>query len=124
MPLSTLTTAERTYAGVASFIYGAQRSVYEFDERTLSHLKMAIVSKLRRHEAFLLSWTTPPEEGAGRISLWISRDIPMVFEFRDTHPPQLNPLWLEALLLESNRTGGMDLISEEQAESALRSRAG
>ena len=40
-------------------VYGFNGESYEFDDRTSSHLKIAIVTKLRRHEAFLLSWEIP-----------------------------------------------------------------
>lgn len=90
---------------------------YEFDDRTLSHVKIALVTKLRRHESFLLNWQIPPEQGGGRMSIWVSREIPMVFVFAGSRPPVLNERWMEALLHSSQRTGGMVVMTEEEAES-------
>ncbi|MDR6971058.1 hypothetical protein [Leifsonia shinshuensis] len=97
-------------------IYGTQAQEYEFDDRTLAHVKIALVTKLRRHESFLLNWQIAAELGGGRMSLWISREIPLAFVFTETHPPKLNERWMEALLHTSQRTGGMELISEREAE--------
>ncbi|MDN4615769.1 hypothetical protein P5G50_15055 [Leifsonia sp. F6_8S_P_1B] len=97
-------------------IYGASQE-YEFDDRTLSHVKIAIVTKLRRHESFLLNWQIPPEQGGGRMSLWISREVSMAFVFSGSRPPKLNDRWMEALLHSSQRTGGMFIMREEEAES-------
>jgi hypothetical protein len=101
---------------VGKLIYGNGRE-YEFDDRTLSHVKIALVTKLRRHESFLLNWEIPVEQGAGRMSLWISREIPLAFVFNGSRPPALNERWMEALLHTSQRTGGMVVMSEAEAES-------
>ncbi len=97
-------------------IYGNTQE-YEFDDRTLSHVKIALVTKLRRHESFLLNWEIPDEQGGGRMSLWISREIPMAFIFGSTRPPRLNERWMEALMQSSQRTGGMVVMTEEEAEA-------
>ena len=97
-------------------IYGAAGTEYEFDDRTLSHVKIAIVTKLRRHESFLLNWQIPADQGGGRISLWISREIPIAYVFAGGRPPKLNDKWMEALLHSSQRTGGMVVMSEADAE--------
>lgn len=46
-------------------IYGGTQE-YEFEDRTLAHLKVAITMKLRRQESFLMSWVNPAEKGGGR----------------------------------------------------------
>jgi hypothetical protein len=103
-------------------VYGNGAQEYEFDDRTLSHVKIALVTKLRRHESFLLNWQIPADQGGGRISLWISREIPIAFVFAGARPPKLNERWMEALLQSSQRTGGMVVIPEEEAEALLQGR--
>ena len=100
-------------------VYGYAAQEYEFDDRTLSHVKIAVVSKLRRHESFLLNWQVPAHQGGGRISIWISREIPLAFVFSDAAPPRLNERWMEVLLQSSQRTGGMVIVSEAEAEAQL-----
>lgn len=104
---------------MGTLIYGHGEK-YDFDDRVLSHVKIAIVTKLRRHESFLLNWEIPPEHGGGRVSLWISREIPLAFVFLGSRPPSLNEEWMEALLQSSQRTGGMVIMSEEQAAAHVR----
>ena len=106
---------------MGTLIYGNGRE-FEFDDRTLSHVKIALVTKLRRHESFLLNWEIPIEQGGGRMSLWISREIPLAFIFADAVPPKLNERWMEVLMQSSQRTGGMVIVSEEEAEAQLSAR--
>jgi hypothetical protein len=101
-------------------IYGAGAE-YEIDDRTLSHLKVAIYAKLRLQESFLLNWTISPEQGSGRMSLWISPSIPLQFRFSGTPTPELNRVWLDALALSAHSTRGMTVLSEEDAEGYLQS---
>lgn len=109
---------------MARLVYGAARQTYEFDERTLSHVKIAIVTKLRRHESFALSWDLPVEHGSGRVSVWVSREIPLAFEFGHVNPPTLNPKWMEALLVTASRPGGMVIMPEEAAQQFLSGQRG
>jgi len=94
-----------TYAGVD----------YEFDDRLLAHLKIAIVTKLRVKEGFLLNWQIPPERGSGRASIWISAEIPLQFRFGGSKPPELNRVWLDALARSSHGIRGMVAMSEAEA---------
>ncbi|MET3568198.1 hypothetical protein SAMN04515691_1367 [Leifsonia sp. 98AMF] len=100
-------------------VYGTAPQEYEFDDRTLAHVKIAVVTKLRRHESFLLNWQIPADLGGGRVSLWISRDIPLAFVFSGTKPPRLNDKWMDVLLRTSQRTGGMVVVSEAEAEAIV-----
>ena len=90
---------------MGKLVYGAGQE-YDLDDRVLSHVKLAIVAKLRRHESFLLNWDVPVEQGSGRVSLWISREVPLAFQFSGSRPPAINTQWLEALMHTSQRTGG------------------
>ncbi|CAG7612133.1 hypothetical protein ACFPZL_07245 [Leucobacter soli] len=95
---------------------------YEFEDRTLAHLKAAITMKLRRQESFLMSWTNPPEKGSGRASIWLSPSIPIVFRFSGSRSPQLNETWLTALNELSNSQRGLIVLSEQEAEHYLANR--
>ena len=103
---------------MGTLTYGdAQR--FEFEDRLLAHVKLAIVAKLLRHESFLLNWTIPPEQGSGRMSLWLSRETQLTFQFAGSRMPAINRRWVEALTLTSVRTGGMQLMAEDEVESLL-----
>ncbi|MGA0566385.1 hypothetical protein ACO2Q7_03550 [Rathayibacter sp. KR2-224] len=90
---------------------------YSFDDRTLAHLKIAITSKLRLQEGFLLSWRVPLDQGSGRVSIWLSPAIPIQFLFQQPEPRALNRKWLEALARYSHGSRGMIVMSEDEAEA-------
>lgn len=92
-------------------MYGGTQE-FEFEDRTLAHLKIAVTTKLRRRECFLLSWRNGTEKGGGRVSLWMSPSIPLTFRFAGSKPPQLNQLWLEKMMMQANSPNGLQ-VSEE-----------
>lgn len=100
-------------------IYGAGTE-YEFDDRVLAHLKIAIVAKLRLQESFLINWAVPTDHGSGRISLWISPGVPLQFHFAGSKPPELNRNWLDALARSSHGIRGMVVMGEEESVEYLK----
>lgn len=97
-------------------IYG-NGTEYEIDDRALAHVKVVVGSKLRRQESFFLSWTNEPEAGSGRVSLWISPNIPLQFRFFGSRAAQLNRVWLDVLADLSHTARGLVLVSESEAEA-------
>jgi hypothetical protein len=53
----------------------------EIDDRILTHLEIVIVSKLRRHESFLLSWLEDASPGGSRNALCLSAGHPVHFRY-------------------------------------------
>ncbi|HEY0246979.1 MAG TPA: hypothetical protein VGC45_01855 [Gryllotalpicola sp.] len=100
-------------------IYGPGTE-YEFDDRVLAHLKIAIVAKLRLQESFLINWTVPSESGSGRMSLWMSPAVPLQFRFSGSKPPELNRIWLDALSRSSHGIRGMVVMGETEAADYLK----
>ena len=97
------------------FYYGAEASAIRIDDRALAHLKVVIVSKLRRNESFAVSWRHPDEGASGRSTLWMHPAIPIRFAFDEPDPPPLNREWLEELAVSANALGGIQLIEEQIA---------
>ena len=95
-------------------IYGGVQE-YEFEDRTLAHLKVTITGKLRRQESFLMSWVNPAEKGGGRVSIWLTPTIPLAFRFAGSRSPQLDRNWLHVLNDLANTTRGLVVVSEEEA---------
>lgn len=95
-------------------VYGGTQE-YEFDDRTLAHLKVAITMKLRQQESFLMSWANPPERGSGRVSIWLSPAIPLAFRFAGSRSPTLSRIWLDVLADLSNTPRGLIVVSEDEA---------
>ncbi|WP_127792199.1 ATP-dependent DNA ligase [Agromyces sp. LHK192] len=90
----------------------------QIEDRPLAHLRSVILAKLRRGESFAFSWETPVEQGSGRNSIWLSPDIPIVFEFFDGRDIALDPAWIRALTKAANSPGGLVLVPEPGTEDA------
>ncbi|MBO0982699.1 hypothetical protein [Rathayibacter sp. SD072] len=96
---------------MGQLIYGPG-TVYEMDDRTLAHVKLALTAKLRRQESFLLSWPISVDEGSGRASLWIAPSIPLQFQFSGSRPPAINRAWIVAMLETSHNDRGLVIVPE------------
>jgi hypothetical protein len=98
-------------------IYGNAGTEIDFEDRLLAHLKVVIITKLRRDESFLLSWEHGQSEGSGRSSVWMHPAVPLHFRFYGNRQPPLNRAWIEDLMLAANSTGGLVPVPEpEQPE--------
>ena len=95
---------------------------HEVEDRALAHLKVAVSQRLRRQESFFISWSNSVEKGSGRVSIWVSPNIPLTFRFSGSRPPELNQVWLDALMTLSHTPRGMVIITESEAEAFMRDR--
>ncbi len=92
--------------------YGAARYEVEFEDRVLAHLQLVMTGKLRRSEAFLLSWAISPERGSGRSMVWIHPTTDLHFEFAGSGRPSVNREWLERLAILANTATGLYVTPE------------
>jgi hypothetical protein len=97
---------------MGTFIYGTPSIAVEFDDRVLAHLKVVILSKVRRGESLLFSWEFTAAAGSGHSSIWINPSIPLQFNFRGSREPRLNRAWVEELVRLSNTPGGLRVTPE------------
>lgn len=88
----------------------------EMNDRTLAHVKIAIVQKMRRAESFTFSWVHTGDQPPGRSTIWIHPSIPIRFEFLNPVQPELNTKWIESILRSASTTGGI-LLTEEYLEN-------
>lgn len=98
-------------------------SVVEFDDRLLAHLQIVIVEKIRRGEAFLMSWSEKAETGDGHSAIWIHPTHNLHFTFVHGRNPRINRAWLSELTNSANSTRGL-LVTEEPVESDIGARPG
>lgn len=109
-----LREADGLHMGTLSY----DRVVVEFDDRTLAHLQVVIVQKLRRNESFLFSWRDAADVGDGRSSVWMHPAIPLYFKFVGGRPPSLNAAWIAQLTVSANSSQGLVAMNEERALEA------
>jgi hypothetical protein len=92
---------------VGLFIYDDARRA-EFEDRTLSHLQVVILNKLRRQESFVFSW----EETRGFVSVWLHPGVAVQFVYMTDRAPTMNRAWLELLAESANSTVGLLSLPE------------
>lgn len=97
---------------MGALIYGPEDQRISIEDRTLAHLQMIIVAKLRRTETFVFNWEADPAAGVGRVCIWLHPSMFLAFEYDDGRPPPINREWLELLSLTANGSGGLRLMPE------------
>ena len=86
--------------------YGAGHRI-DIDDDLLAHLKLVVVTKLRRNESFTLSWTHSGAQTPGRSTIWLHPAIPLRFEFDSPAPAKMNPELLDQMTHSTHSTGGI-----------------
>lgn len=95
------------------FIYDTIGNSVEIEDRTLAHLRVVIMNKLRRSESFMFT-VELDSEGITRRSFWMSPSIPMQFAFHGKREPKLNRLWVERLMSAASSPNGLFVVPEPQ----------
>jgi len=80
----------------------------DFDDRTLAHLQVVIINKLRRMESFPFTW----QDERRAMTIWISQATPLAFVFHGNRRPKLNRAWLEELAIVAGSSGGLVVVPE------------
>ncbi len=102
---------------MGTLYYGSARTPLVIDDRLLAHLKVVATSKLRRNEAFLLSWDEPAENGSGRGSVFIHVTCDLIYRFDGSRPAELDQQLLESMSAESTSNRG--LVVQATMQTAL-----
>ena len=104
------TPLEGLYLG--TLVYSRYQE-YEFDYRTLAHLRVVIAARLRRRESFFLVWTRRDAHGSSSISLWITPSVPLVFRFPEGEGERLSRRWIEQLMRSPSVNRDLVVMPEE-----------
>jgi hypothetical protein len=97
---------------VGHLIYGSGGAGIEFPDRTLAHLYIVMMSKLRRAESFGFSFDQGSGADSARTAIWISPSIPLQFIYLGTDDTTINREWLDSLVASSNSVAGLRLVAE------------
>lgn len=100
--------------------YGKKQR-YEFDDRTLEHLRVVITARLRKRESFFLTWT-PCDGRSSPVSLWITPSVPIAFLSSSRERVVLSRRWVEQLMRASYSEHGLVLMPEPAADQGSLSR--
>jgi hypothetical protein len=100
------------------FIYDTLNNSIDIEDRTLAHLRIVIMNKLRRSESFMFT-VDLDSEGISRRSFWMHPSVPLQFAFHGSREPRLNRLWIEALMTSASSPNGLFVVSEPQEEKSF-----
>jgi len=97
---------------VGYLIYDGNTAEIHMDDRTLAHLQIVVINKLRRQESFAFSWKEPASAGDGRSTIWIYPTVSLRFKFEGSRPPVVNQAWLTVLSNAANSGTGLQMLPE------------
>ncbi|HEV7848249.1 MAG TPA: ATP-dependent DNA ligase [Mycetocola sp.] len=98
---------------MGKLLYGLPPVEIDATDRELAHLRVVMITKLRRGEMFAFAVDGRVENaGAGRRVLWVHPSIPLQFQFDGTVEEKLNREWLEELMSAANSGGNLRLTPE------------
>lgn len=95
-------------------IYGGDQSV-DIDDRTLAHLRIVVMNKLRRSEAFMFD--VEMGDGSGRRSFWLHPAVALQFHFFGGRQPRINRAWVEELMQSASSPNGLVITPEPPGEA-------
>lgn len=84
---------------------------FRFNDRALTHLRTVILGKLNLQESLVFTWIADGKQH----SVWLHPAVPIHFEFDGEETPELNPAWVEQLLVLANSPSGLRLVAEPEA---------
>jgi hypothetical protein len=92
--------------------YGAPPTGVEIDDRTLAHLQVVIVAKLRRNESLAFTWEHSVTGRDSHSTIWLHPAIAVEFQFYGTRHPALNAVWIDELMRTANSPAGLRVVPE------------
>ena len=99
---------------MGSLHYGSPPATFTIDDRTLVHVELVVLAKLRRNESFAL---TIDEAKGGRSTIWLNASSTLRFEFSAADAgAEINRGWLDELIDSANTTVGMKIVPEPGTE--------
>ncbi|KAA9107906.1 ATP-dependent DNA ligase [Microbacterium rhizomatis] len=92
------------------FIYDTMANSVDIDDRTLAHLRIVVMNKLRRAEPFMFD--VEIGDGSGRRSFWLHPSVPLQFHFFGSRNPRINRAWIDDLMQAASGPNGLSITPE------------
>lgn len=109
---------------MGTLFYGASRLAINFEDRVLAHLQIAVSTKLRRQETFMLNWRDNETVGDGRSGVWIGPQTDLHFKYSGSRFPEINPDWVNAMVVSASTPLGLQLMEEGTLDAPVNTAAG
>ncbi|WP_239451820.1 ATP-dependent DNA ligase [Frondihabitans sp. PAMC 28766] len=95
-------------------VYNGERLDLAIEDRTLAHLQIVIINKLRKGESFAFSWKDSAESGDGRSTIWLAPTSSLHFKFAGSRAPEINAAWLQGLYATAESGKGLIIVDEPE----------
>jgi hypothetical protein len=99
------------------FVYDTMATSVDIDDRTLAHLRIVVMNKLRRSEAFMFD--VEVGDGSGRRSFWMHPGVPLQFHFFGSRQPRINRAWIDALMAAASSPHGLTIVPEPEEPTVV-----
>lgn len=93
---------------MGQLLYGSPPVAFDLDDRTLAHVEVVVLAKLRRNESFAFSFAIGSD---GRTAIWLNPSSTIQFVFESVIS-DINREWLDALIDTANAPAGLRLVPE------------
>ncbi|ROQ41608.1 hypothetical protein EDF46_0990 [Frondihabitans sp. PhB188] len=93
-------------------VYNSERLDLQIEDRTLAHLQIVIINKLRKNESFAFSWMDSRESGDGRSTIWVTPASGLHFKFAGSRMPEISAAWLQVLYEAAGSGRGLYVVDE------------
>jgi len=84
----------------------APRSSFEIDDTLLAHLRIVVMNKLRRGEAFMMQLPHPTR---GQASVWIAPSSALLFVFFSNRAQRIDADVIQQMMQEASEPNGLTL---------------
>jgi hypothetical protein len=98
---------------------GSNGTHLDIEDRTLAHLRVVILAKLRRGESFAFNWDHGAGDDSSASTVWMQPTMEVEFAFDTDVPVEVNKQWADRLMHSANSVRGLDIIPEEQAAPSV-----
>ena len=99
---------------MGSLHYGSPPASFDIDDRTLAHVELVVLAKLRRNESFALTIDEPKD---ARQTIWVNSSSTLRFQFGSAIT-EINREWLDELIDSANTTTGMSVLPEPEKKAS------
>jgi hypothetical protein len=103
---------------------GSNGTIMDIDDRTLAHLRVVILAKLRRGESFAFNWDHAELDEMAAATTWMQPSMEVEFSFESEEPVVINKRWADRLMLAANSVKGLEIIPEATAAPGVEDELG
>jgi hypothetical protein len=119
-----MTAREQDTTAMGTLAIGSNGTLIDIDDRTLGHLRVVILAKLRRGESFAFNWDHAEVDEMAAATTWMQPTMEVEFSFDTEEPVVINKRWADRLMHSANSVKGLEIIPEATAAPGVEDELG